>query len=832
MNGYDLMISNFFRYKLLVLCLLLTLPCAAQAITLDAKTHIVIVETGSFDNAGGALTDTLSKYLLAALQRESLDGDGPTVTITLEAHYAFWQDIPTNELTSVRDIDSFTVIISDATVRIKGLTLLATGYGMMDFLENDIGITWLFPGDLGVALPDKPVFTLKSATRTARPAIASRILSGHLYRNRQYALKYNVYTGALAGCSGFFKAHDYFKAMRPRFLAYSSHALFHIYPPKKIAAEYPQIMPIKDGKPVQVDKIKPPHGGPFHAWQPCYAKQATYDLAIAYARKRFDEGAYMVSLGVNDGRNILCECDHCSSIGWPHVYYQFVNRVAEACKDYYPPRMIGVMAYGSAGKSPVGMLLRDNVSVTVVARDADVFRTWSTISRHLGIYEYLYGLWYWLPQIPLDAMSSNAKFYRDNNVENIYAEAYPVWAFDGPKLYIRWKLMWDPDLDVRAALARYCEAAFGKGAAPMTKLYEHWAAKVAYFHEPDGLSPMVDMHLRQRPAEQFARCTKGDYARTDALLSQAALAADTDEDRKRIEMVRTFFDYSKTLHAMYALGADLTNADAPMAVNAAADRINVLHTKRIALSDTMAARDEWFIGTSSTHEMITETRWAAGRDVEQQLDVLLKAMAYTAAKINGPDSSELRDLSSELLRYAIPSTVEPKKPHVRKQHAWYSKDRYVVMQVVQDGNAVTFTPTAKGEALDPTKTYWINLILLNEPIDGKTAFVFDFDLDGADGSVQLMGQVGSNNRSLSVISQNVSLRANGQKAHKRFILEPLFIHNKTGQPVTTYRPADDGDFVKSHINVFILYTPRSANATLSGVVRVDKLTLPPVDTAP
>lgn len=817
------------RFNLALIVALFATSVSAQAFTLDATTHIVITETGELGNAGGAMTDTISKYLLAALRRDSLEGGGDTVTIILDPQYAQWQDIPRDKLTSITDIDSYTITIEASPqprVHIQGKTAMATGFGMMDFLENDIGVTWLFPGDLGVALPDSATINLEPGSRTARPAIASRILSGHLYRNPDYGRKYTVYDGVLGGSSGFFKAYDYFKAMKPHMLAYSSHALMHVFPPDKIVAEYPHIQPLVNGERLDVSKVKTHHGKPFHSWQPCYAEEDTYKLAIAWAREKFEAGGYMISLGVNDGKNTLCECDHCAKIGWPHNYYHFVNRVAEACADYYPPRMIGVIAYGSAGQPPEGMTLRDNVSVTVIAHDTERFQQWSKIAQHLAIYEYLYGVWYWLPQLPLDAMASNARFYRDNNVEAVYAEAYPLWAFDGPKLYIRWKLMWDPELDVHAALRRYCQAAFGAGAEPMVELYEHWAAKNDYYHNPDGLSPMCDMYLRQRPAAQFARCTEADYVLTDALLVQARNAATTEAQRARIDMVDTFFDYSHTLNGLFKLSDKLSSRDAAIPVIAAQQEVAALTTKKEALVARMAAHDEWFVGTSSDVDMITGDRWQTGDTITHEIDVLLKAMTYTAAQTFGPDARELDGLPDDLRRYASPESSEPKKIHIRKKHPWYARDIHEPMNVQEQDKVITFTPATDGEPIDPNKTYWASLLLIGEPIDGKTAFVFDFDLVGADGVVQLSGHVGSNNRGMGVFTQTIPLRATGETTRKRFILEPMLFDGKTGQYIGRVDLLENGEYNKSNLELFVLFMPNTKDATLTGTLNVQQLKLP------
>lgn len=56
-----------------------------------------------------------------------------------------------------------------------GTTPLATGYAVDEFLERDVGVRWLMPGEFGTHVPELSTLSLRRHLTVRQPAIASRV---------------------------------------------------------------------------------------------------------------------------------------------------------------------------------------------------------------------------------------------------------------------------------------------------------------------------------------------------------------------------------------------------------------------------------------------------------------------------------------------------------------------------------------------------------------------------------------------------------------------------------------------------------------------------------
>ena len=63
-------------------------------------------------------------------------------------------------------------------ITITGKTPVAVGYGILAFLEDNLGMHWAFPGELGVCLPKQSTFSLKDGTTEIEPWVVARAMSG------------------------------------------------------------------------------------------------------------------------------------------------------------------------------------------------------------------------------------------------------------------------------------------------------------------------------------------------------------------------------------------------------------------------------------------------------------------------------------------------------------------------------------------------------------------------------------------------------------------------------------------------------------------------------
>lgn len=806
----DCEIAVSFRFRAFLFLLLAALFPAiershAGSIVLTRDTQIEIVTQGDFGNVDDSLRDMLAKYLQRALRKDTLEGSGGTVRFVLETKAAEWNQLPRETLKEITDIDRFEIEITarpSPTVRIAGATAMATGFGITQFLEQHVGVTWVFPGALGVAWPDSTSIRLREEKESFAPDYASRMYTGMLYSDPDVK---KIYEGVFQKQRLYFAGYDYFKSLKLHSLSYASHNLFNIFSVKEFSGKLPEIYPLKDGKRFVPPARDDPNDrtGRWSAWHPCYTNPKTLEIAIQKAKETFDNGAHTFSLGINDGQRYQCECDDCKKAGWPNAYFNFVTQVANAVKSYYPPRIIGILSYGDVKLPPKDLRLPENVMVLVTGVGSGRVEEWATHASHLGVYEYIYGDGFWIPNLPLDAMKQNARLYRDLNARFYTGEAYPNWAFDAPKLYIRSRLMWDRNLNVDAALDRYCAAAFGRGGPHMARYYRHWAELRRGDVKPGELTPMNAWAMWRNSTEQFSRVTDRDYRLGDAWIAKAKHAARQKDEVARVEMVEAFHDFSKLLFETYAVTRNVFDASARKDWQASATRLLQLKTRRAEAFAKLEKHPEWFAGTSMTAERAWGPDKVGGlaNEVDNALNTCLFQLNGRFAGSGIPE--RLRQAFSR-----TPSIAQPPL-HVVPTHPWYPPDRYDRMTSTNEASRVRFQ-ALPGET-DGKKQFFV--AHLYEKAASETVFYkCNFSLEGQDGEVTIFLQVGSNNSGGTAASLKEVFGRRQETRNIELTVRPRYFDAKTRQQLDEYPKEPFG----AMMSAYVVWIPKGHASAMKG----------------
>lgn len=588
--------------RIVLLTLLLAPVCAAD-VTIGRDSNLIIERTGPAEAELQIAADLLENYLTAALGRDTLAGDGAPVTFRLEADAVIWYQLPEDKRTSLGAIDAFTVTVGDDGVTIHGSTVLSACYGVYDFLENDLGVVWLFPGDLGTHVPNAASFTFKSGSRRVTPDVTSRLYTGLRFNDQDRKLNFRQTYDRdhpLFGQRHFFEGHDYHQSLKLHFLASPSHNMINIFPPAW-SLEHPQVLPmLEDGTRYQPALSKEENKAEYQAWHPCYTDELTVTRTIEKAREAFAAGAMCYSLGINDGRRVQCQCSDCRAVGWPGSYYQYVTKVANAVKDTYPPHVLGVLVYGDVRNPEPDMKLPDNVICMISG--ASTLEQWSTHATHLGRYGYFFGVDFYIPSFALASMKHNAALFAKYGVRSFRAEVHPVWAFDAPKVYLQSRLLWDLHDDTDAALSRWCDAAFGDGGPAMKWYFLHWASKWDYLAQVRGqaVAPYCAMGRWRRAEAQFAMCTAEDFQFCADRIAEARREVKPGKQADRLTMFETYFERARyqfdTYNLVQGLFADAGSQQSDLV--GLAQRVERNAARVDELDATIGAADVWRLGTS------------------------------------------------------------------------------------------------------------------------------------------------------------------------------------------------------------------------------------------
>lgn len=237
------------------------------------------------------------------------------------------------------------------------------------------------------------------------------------------------------------------------------------------------IFPILHG-----ERVLPWEGGVRRQshWQPRFSNPATVDEAVAniLAHLRKHPQTVGFSLGVNDGGG-HCETEQGREV---ETYYRWVNAVAERVSAEFPDVRFGVAAYREVEPAPdfplhsnvVAYLcfdLHSTLDPEVRAGREQLIRDWAAVAR-IGSYSYNSGDGsFTLPRLYFQEMQQMLRFFHEHGAEVGFSERSYNTATEGPKLYLYYKLLENPDLDLEATIMDWCEAAVGREAAPKLRAY-------------------------------------------------------------------------------------------------------------------------------------------------------------------------------------------------------------------------------------------------------------------------------------------------------------------------------------------------------------------------
>lgn len=96
---------------------------------------------------------------------------------------------------------------------------------------------------------------------------------------------------------------------------------------------------------------------------------------------------------------------------------------------------------------------------------------WKKVAAQIGWYDYIYGSYYLIPRIYHQLFSSYHRFGAKSGVVAHFAESSWYLAGEAPKIYLAYKLMWNPKLNANLILDEWYDRAVGTEAAKYLKEY-------------------------------------------------------------------------------------------------------------------------------------------------------------------------------------------------------------------------------------------------------------------------------------------------------------------------------------------------------------------------
>jgi hypothetical protein len=387
-----------------------------------------------------------------------------------------------------------------------------TRYAVTTFLEDKLGVHYLWPGELGKVVPRRETITVADFQYRYAPKLTQRRIRSMGYHDRiQVGLKQLGFTRAdyerqLAGA-------QHTQAETPDWFGWhrlggtlnlnSGHAFTHLW--AKYGKKHPEWFAL------QADGSRDQSGNPDRA-RLCVSNR---DLIAAIAREKIEElnknpHLLGVSIAPNDGgRPAFCTCPHCAALDsargpkvllwdfskgtrrdFEHVsltdrMVYFWNAIAAQVAKVHPDKLLVVDAYSVYAAPPVERKLHPNLVVRFAPLDyhAEDYRQeslrawdgWSKAAQRLFFRPNLMlaGRRDGMPLVYVHKFGKDFRYLASHGMMGTDFDACcHHWATQGLNYYVVARLHWNPEQDVDAIMDDYCQAGFGPAAKSIRRYFD------------------------------------------------------------------------------------------------------------------------------------------------------------------------------------------------------------------------------------------------------------------------------------------------------------------------------------------------------------------------
>lgn len=500
--------------------------------------------------------------------------------------------------------EGFRILAKGDRLLIGGQSDTAVAFGLYELLRK-LGCDWVMPGEIGQIVPKKTTVEVRDQDDAQAPDFLIRRLWYRGYRTkdhpatqaegenfaqwsrRQKAGAYSHVAGQSAGhvWDGFINRHkaEFEKdptmyALRPG----KDGTLQRLGP--QLESTHPRVIALF------VEDIKNTYKTNIEAGKWTADTAAGFGIGpadgLGYSRseqaRRASPGKLDPIVGEEDqtdllvllGNEILAQVHK----EYPNAYVGFYSYSVHA--DYpsrYTPDPKMAVIFAPINFSRYHSVLDPNSRTQAWYRK--VVEQWGELSRKQGN-PLLYRGYNWnlaenlLPYTKVRIWGEELPFYKKQGIIGLNVEATKMWSILGPSDYIFMRLAWNSSLDWKVLLQQYCAKAYGKGGPAMERYNLLLAQRQSDAKQEAG--SYHAMHLIFKP----------DFVtQAQAILAEAAKAADTEDDKTRIayvaagmETLRLYLDY----HAA-TMRFDFDKAKAALdAVKAQWDKTYAINSELVA----------------------------------------------------------------------------------------------------------------------------------------------------------------------------------------------------------------------------------------------------------
>ena len=425
------------------------------------------------------------------------------------------------------DLDeSFCYRNSGPDILIYGGRMRGTMYGVMAFLENELGIRWYTPAVS--VIPEKKEYNFSWLYHSEKPGVR--------VRNDFYFEAFDPVWAArnrMNGTMGFRQQPGGVESY------WAVHTFYPLMPPSEFYGKHPEYYSLINGKRT------------YQQAQLCLTNPDVLKIITERIKKRMRESPeYLIyDVSQNDWHN-PCQCEKCQTIvkregGESGLIIWFVNQVAESVEKEFPDKFIGTLAYQYTRTPPKSIRPRNNVVVRLCSIECcfahdfkscpenksflEDLKNWSALAPHLYIWDYVVNFSHYVMPYPnFQVLQSNIQTFSENNSIGIMEQA----AYQGRggefselRAYLLSKLLWNPVCDVEIIINDFMFGYYGRAGSYVRQYFDLLHSRV---------TPETHIHLGLSPDDPIF---SDDFvSEACQLFNEAAKVADNDEILHRVEM--------------------------------------------------------------------------------------------------------------------------------------------------------------------------------------------------------------------------------------------------------------------------------------------------------
>lgn len=401
-----------------------------------------------------------------------------------------------------------------------------TMYGVMSFLENELGCRWYT--STVTSIPKRNELKFTHLGHSEKPGIR--------VRNDFYFEAFDPVWAARNKMNGSMGAPKQPGGVESY---WSVHTFYPLVPPAEFFEKHPEYYSLLKGK--RVPQLA----------QLCLSNPDVLAIISDRIKKRMRESPeYLIyDVSQNDYYN-PCECDKCQAIvkregSESGLMIWFVNQVAESVEKEFPDKFIGTLAYQYTRNPPARIRPRENVVVRFCSIEccfAHDFKTcpqnqsfmkdmqvWAKMAPHIYIWDYAVNFGHYLMPYPnFSVLQSNIKSFKEHNAIGIMEQAaYQSRGGEFAELrsYLIARLLWNPDINTKDVIDEFMYGYYGRSGKFVKQYFDLLQSQV---------KPDTHIGLGTDPSNPIF--SEAFVNQSAAIFEEGVKAAENEEILHRVEL--------------------------------------------------------------------------------------------------------------------------------------------------------------------------------------------------------------------------------------------------------------------------------------------------------